>query len=166
MVKSTRDCDVALHLVLYQPEIPPNTGNIIRLCANSGAYLHIIEPCAFSLDDKQCRRAGLDYHAMACVKTYASYTQFQQKFNTDRMFACTTKAKTSYVQPNYQDGDMFVLGPETRGLPDNLLRTFPAERAIKIPMLSTSRSMNLANAAGIILYEAWRQLGFSGVSYS
>ena len=150
-----------LHLVLYEPEIPPNTGNLIRLCANSGAQLHLIEPFGFDLSAKQCRRAGLDYHDLADVKTYVDYAAFCRSYPHARLFSCSTKARTSYVTPNYHDGDMFLFGPETRGLPEYILQATAEARLIQIPMLPGSRSMNLANAAGIVIYEAWRQLKFA-----
>lgn len=155
-----------LHLVLYEPEIPPNTGNIIRLCANSGAQLHLIEPFGFELSAKQCRRAGLDYHDLTHVRRYADYATFCRSHPRARLFSCSTKARTSYVEPNYRDGDMFLLGPETRGLPEHILQATAESQLIQIPMLPSSRSMNLANAAAIVLYEAWRQLDFADLRCS
>ena len=150
-----------LNIVLYEPEIPPNTGNIIRLCANSGANLHLIEPLGFTLDTKQCRRAGLDYHAMACVKTHQSWQDFVNTAKPQRLFACSSKVNTRYSDVKYQDNDFLVFGPETRGLPRDLINQLPNEQRITIPMQDNSRSLNLSNSVAIILFEAWRQLGFS-----
>ncbi len=146
-----------LHIALYQPEIPPNTGNIIRLCANSGAQLHLIHPLGFNLEDKKLRRAGLDYHEFASIQHYPSEAEFIDKHQDRRIFACTTKTKQSYAKVNYQDEDMLLFGPETRGLPEHL-RNNP----IRIPMKPDSRSLNLSNSVAIILYEALRQLEFFG----
>ena len=149
-----------LHVVLFQPEIPPNTGNIIRLCANTGAQLHLIHPIGFTLDDKACRRAGLDYHEWACVKEYKNWQDFQSHNPSLRCFACSTKVSQPYSEINYQDNDALVFGPETRGLPNEMLSHWPEENKIRIPMQANSRSLNLSNAVSVILYEAWRQLGF------
>ncbi len=149
-----------LNIVLYQPEIPPNTGNIIRLCANTGAQLHLIHPLKFELDDKQLRRAGLDYHEWASVKEYQSFEDFQQQHPNTRCFACSTKATQPYSDVSYHDGDALIFGPETRGLPKEILATWPEDQKIRIPMQAESRSLNLSNAVAVILYEAWRQLGF------
>jgi tRNA (cytidine/uridine-2'-O-)-methyltransferase len=149
-----------LHCVLYQPEIPPNTGNIIRLCANSGVQLHLIHPLGFSMEDKYLRRAGLDYYEFANIQQYTSLEEFLQKLQPKRLFACSTKGQQFYHQVSYQAGDTFIFGPETRGLPVNLLNILPPETIIKIPMREGNRSLNLANSVGIILYEAWRQLDF------
>lgn len=146
-----------LHIALHQPEIPPNTGNIIRLCANSGAKLHLIHPLGFELDDKRLRRAGLDYHEWANVVHYTDENEFIQQNENRRIFACTTKTNTLYVSPKYLDEDMFLFGKETKGLPEMLRNRF---QSIRIPMQESSRSINLSNAVSIILYEAWRQLGF------
>lgn len=146
-----------LHVVLFQPEIPPNTGNIIRLCANSGAGLHLINPLGFALDEKKVRRAGLDYHEFTHVTHYENDIEFFQKNDKKRMFACSTKATKNYCDIKYQDNDMLLFGPETKGLSSSILNN---HQAIRIPMLKTSRSINLANAVSIILFEAWRQLGF------
>lgn len=144
-----------LHIALYQPEIPPNTGNIIRLCANTGAALHLIHPLGFALDDKKMRRAGLDYHEFTRISHYDNETAFLTAHEDKRIFACTTKTDRSYADISYHDNDMFLFGPETRGLPDHL-RNNP----IRIPMKETSRSLNLSNSVAIILFEAWRQLDF------
>ncbi len=148
------------HCVLHQPEIPPNTGNIIRLCANTGIQLHLIHPLGFTLDDQRCRRAGLDYHEWASVQNHADLAAFYQTAQPQRIFACSTKGKQYHTMPQYQAGDTFLFGCETKGLPAEVLASLPPEQIIRIPMLATSRSMNLSNAVAVILYEAWRQLGF------
>lgn len=153
-----------LNIALYEPEIPPNTGNLIRLCANSGFQLHLIGQLGFALDDKRLRRAGLDYHEWAEVKHHKHFEDFTRFLGqTDRIFACTTKGKTDYTQPSYQAGDTLLFGPESRGLPIEVLSGFPEENKIRIPMRTESRSLNLSNAAAIISFEAWRQLGFGGI---
>ncbi len=148
-----------LHIALYQPEIPPNTGNIMRLCANTGAGLHLIHPLGFVLDDKRMRRAGLDYQHLASVAQYDHQDSFFSQHQQRRIFCCSTKATQSYDEVEYQQEDMFLFGPETRGLPQDLLERYPA---IRIPMCAASRSLNLSNSVAIILYEAWRQLRFAG----
>ncbi|NJO18574.1 MAG: tRNA (uridine(34)/cytosine(34)/5-carboxymethylaminomethyluridine(34)-2'-O)-methyltransferase TrmL [Thioploca sp.] len=148
------------HCVLYQPEIPPNTGNIIRLCANVGISLHLIHPLGFELNDKQLKRAGLDYHEWVCVQEHDSLTAFLKMIQPKRLFACSTKGRICYVKPHYQPGDSFLFGPETRGLPPSVLETLPTNQVITIPMRPGNRSLNLANAVAVIIYEAWRQLGF------
>jgi len=148
------------HCILYEPEIPPNTGNIIRLCANTGVQLHLIHPLGFDLDDKKLKRAGLDYHECARVHEYHSLALFLEKVQVARLFACSTRGKMCYTVPSYQAEDAFLFGPETRGLPQTLLDQLPPERVIRIPMQVGSRSMNLSNAVAVIIYEAWRQLGF------
>jgi len=150
-----------LHIALFEPEIPPNTGNIIRLCANTGAQLHLIEPLGFELDDSRLRRAGLDYHECAAVKIYVNYQDFLVQNKPERLFAITTKGAVNYSAVNYQSGDFLLLGPETRGLPSDILAALPNEQRLRIPMLPNSRSLNLSNAAAIVLYEAWRQCGFN-----
>jgi tRNA (cytidine/uridine-2'-O-)-methyltransferase len=152
------------HVVLYQPEIPPNTGNIIRLCANCGAQLHLIRPLGFDMADKQLRRAGLDYHEFAQVQIHDDLAAFHQAVAPQRLFACSTRGQQHYTAPEFLPGDAFLFGPETRGLPDALLRQLPAEQLLRIPMLPENRSLNLANAVAIIVYEAWRQQGFAGAS--
>lgn len=150
------------HLVLYQPEIPPNTGNIIRLCANTGATLHLVEPLGFALEDKQLKRAGLDYHEYASLKVHSGWEACLAALEGRRMFALSTRGSRPYDQVEYKPEDVFVFGPETRGLPQELLETFPLEQRIRLPMLAHSRSLNLSNSAAVITYEAWRQNGFSG----
>jgi tRNA (cytidine/uridine-2'-O-)-methyltransferase len=149
-------------LVLFQPEIPPNTGNIIRLCANSGTELHLVKPLGFRLEDKQLLRAGLDYHEFARLTVHEDWEACRQKLAGNRMFALTTKASGRIDRIAYQPGDVFVLGPETRGLPSEVLEEFALEQRLRIPMLPHSRSLNLSNAAAVIVYEAWRQHGFAG----
>ncbi len=149
------------NVVLFEPEIPPNTGNIIRLCANMGCELHLIHPLGFQLEEKKLRRAGLDYHEFATVTEHQNYQTMLDVLNPQRIFACSTKGRTNYDVPNYQQGDTFIFGPETRGLPESLMQQYTEDKIIRIPMLETSRSINLANSVGIILYEAWRQNRFS-----
>lgn len=151
-----------LHVVLYQPEIPPNTGNIIRLCANTGSHLHLIEPLGFELDDKRLRRAGLDYHEFADIQTYKSLDEFIERQQPRQIYACTTRGKRYYSEASYQSGDALLFGPETRGLPQSLLDSMPEEQLLKLPMQADSRSLNLSNATAVFVYEAWRQLGFEG----
>ncbi|MDR3491605.1 MAG: tRNA (uridine(34)/cytosine(34)/5-carboxymethylaminomethyluridine(34)-2'-O)-methyltransferase TrmL [Gammaproteobacteria bacterium] len=149
-----------LHVALYQPEIPPNTGNIIRLCANSGVQLHLIHPLGFSPDNKQLQRAGLDYHTWAQVKHYENYEQFLAQHKPQRLFACSTHGHQNYSDVAYQAGDVFLFGPETRGLPKELLAEIGDDQIIRIPMMPHSRSLNLSNAVAVVVYEAWRQTGF------
>ncbi|MDR3442759.1 MAG: tRNA (uridine(34)/cytosine(34)/5-carboxymethylaminomethyluridine(34)-2'-O)-methyltransferase TrmL [Legionella sp.] len=146
-----------LHIALYQPEIPPNTGNIIRLCANTGAQLHLIHPLGFALDDKRMLRAGLDYHEWASILHYANWQEFVEKNAGRRIFCCTTKGEKNYSDAVYQQEDILLFGAETRGLPDEIRAN---HARIRIPMLETSRSLNLSNSVAIILFEAWRQLQF------
>ena len=150
-----------LHITLYQPEIPPNTGNIMRLCANAGFQLHLIHPLSFVLDDKRLRRAGLDYHEWARVQQHQNFVDFNASIGDRRIFACSTKGEQCYSDARYQDEDVLLMGPETRGLPDAILHDFDAAQIIRIPMQANSRSLNLSNATAIIAYEAWRQLGFA-----
>lgn len=149
-------------LILFQPEIPPNTGNIIRLCANTGTRLHLVQPLGFSLDDKQLQRAGLDYHEYAQLAVHENWQDCLQHFAGRRLFAATTKGGARYCDTAYERGDAFVFGPESRGLPAEILAGFPDQRRIRIPMLAQSRSLNLSNAAAVVVYEAWRQAGFDG----
>lgn len=147
------------NIVLYQPEIPPNTGNIIRLCANTGCQLHLIEPLGFELDDKQLRRAGLDYHEWADVKTYASIDEL----GAERLFALSTRGTCGYHEAEFRPCDYLVFGPETRGLPAEYLGQLEASQVLRLPMLEHSRSLNLSNTVAIVAYEALRQNGFSGL---
>ena len=149
-------------VVLYQPEIPPNTGNIVRLCANSGCRLHLIEPLGFHMDDRVLQRAGLDYHDLAEVRRYRTWEQWQQHHAAKRAVAFTTKASRVYSEFAFQPGDALVFGPETRGLPAPVLAQFEAERCLRLPMKAQQRSLNLSNAVAIAIYEAWRQNGFEG----
>lgn len=150
------------HIVLYQPEIPPNTGNIIRLCANTGCQLHLIHPLGFDLDNKKLRRAGLDYKEYTQLHTYENLQVFTEQTPTDRLFACSTKGRYFYSDAKFRDGDGFIFGPETRGLPMDYLTSLPQQQVLRIPMLENSRSMNLSNSVSVVVYEAWRQLGFTG----
>lgn len=147
-------------IVLYEPEIPPNTGNIIRLCANTGAKLHLVKPLGFSLEDKQLKRAGLDYHEYANLQVHENWEACKQALAGKRMFALTTKGSTRHTDLNFQIGDVFVFGPETRGLPQDIRDEFLPEHRVRLPMLPDSRSLNLSNSAAILLYEAWRQIDF------
>lgn len=169
------------NIVLYQPEIPPNTGNIIRLCANTGCTLHLIEPLGFDITDKHLKRAGLDHIMKVPLKRYASFSQYLESINIseqlidsnssvnsdnsnnqhNRIFLCSTKANKLYNNTQFKPHDTFVFGPETRGLPMSILDSFPNEQKIKIPMLADSRSLNLSNSVAVIIYEAWRQIEFS-----
>jgi len=151
-----------LNIVLFEPEIPPNTGNIIRLCANTGFKLHIIEPMGFAWDDKRLRRAGLDYHEFAAVTRHASYEAFLEAQKPERLFALTTKGTPAHSAVSYKQGDYLLFGPETRGLPATILDILPAQQKIRIPMMPDSRSMNLSNAVSVVVYEAWRQLDYAG----
>lgn len=151
-----------LQIVLYQPEIPPNTGNIIRLCANTGARLHLIRPLGFELDDKRLRRAGLDYHEFASLKVHDSLQAYLEAESPQRLFACTTRGERHHSEVAFRRGDGLLFGPETRGLPQEVLAGLPAERRLRLPMLPESRSLNLSNAVAVFIYEAWRQLGFEG----
>jgi tRNA (cytidine/uridine-2'-O-)-methyltransferase len=150
------------HIILFQPEIPPNTGNIIRLCANTGSKLHLVKPLGFALEDKQLRRAGLDYHEFATLQVHENWIDCLDVLQGHRIFAASTKGSTRYDGIDYKAGDVFVFGPETRGLPPEILETFAPERRIRLPMLPHSRSLNLSNSAAIMVYEAWRQNGFAG----
>lgn len=149
-------------IVLFEPEIPPNTGNIIRLCANTGTQLHLVQPLGFALEDKQLKRAGLDYHEYAELKVHEAWPACQAALAGRRMFAMTTKGSKQYDEVSFQPGDVFVFGPESRGLPEDVRAQFPPEQRLRLPMLPHSRSLNLANSAAVIVYEAWRQQGFAG----
>lgn len=148
------------HIALFEPEIPPNTGNIIRLCANTGSTLHLVEPLGFSLDDKRMKRAGLDYHEYAQVQLHPTLKQLTAAFARDRIFACSTKGRQRYDQIHFRPGDLLLFGPETRGLPDSVLGELPEQQCLRVPMLAGNRSLNLANAVAVIVYEAWRQQDF------
>ena len=148
------------HIVLYQPEIPPNTGNIIRLCANTGSHLHVVHPLGFELDDKRLRRAGLDYHEFASVLQHQNLNDCLASLPNQRVFALSTRGRQRYDQVSYQAGDIFLFGPETRGLPQEVLDSLPAEQRLRLPMVNGQRSLNLSNTAAIMLYEAWRQMDF------
>lgn len=152
-----------MHVVLYQPEIPPNTGNIIRICANTGASLHLIRPLGFDWDDKRMRRAGLDYHDFTRVTLHDSLAACEQQLHTNRWFAMTTKGSRNFAEVAFNAQDVLLFGPETRGLPDELLARWPGDRKLRIPMQASSRSINLANSVAITLYEAWRQRGYDGI---
>ncbi|MDP3089384.1 MAG: tRNA (uridine(34)/cytosine(34)/5-carboxymethylaminomethyluridine(34)-2'-O)-methyltransferase TrmL [Nitrospira sp.] len=149
-------------LILYQPEIPPNTGNIIRLCANTGVRLHLVKPLGFSLEDKQLLRAGLDYHEFATITVHESWADCAEKFTHRRIFAASTKGTRRYDLNVYASGDVFLFGPETRGLPVELIEAVPEAQRIRVPMRPESRSLNLSNAVSVVLYEALRQTGFEG----
>lgn len=152
------------HIVLFEPEIPPNTGNIIRLCANTGAALHLIEPLGFKLEDKQLKRAGLDYHEYATLQVHKNWADCKAALTGKRMFALTTKGSSRYTDVQFQAEDVFVFGPETRGLPEEIRNEFMPEFRLRLPMLPETRSLNLSNSAAVLLYEAWRQAGFEGGS--
>ncbi len=150
------------HIALLEPEIPPNTGNIIRLCANTGCSLHLIEPLGFELDDKRLRRAGLDYHEFAAVKSYANLEACLHAVKPQRVFALSTKGTRCFSEVAFTPGDMFLFGPESRGLPASVREGLPQDQVLRIPMQPDSRSLNLSNSAAVLLYEAWRQQGFAG----
>ncbi len=149
-------------IVLFEPEIPPNTGNIIRLCANTGADLHLVKPLGFTLEDKQLKRAGLDYHEYANLVVHENWADCKAALAGKRLFAITTKGSTQHSDIQFKAGDVFIFGPETRGLPEEIRNEFTAEQRIRLPMLPNSRSLNLSNSAAVLLYEAWRQIGFEG----
>ena len=149
-----------MHIVLFEPEIPPNTGNIMRLAANTGCRLHLIEPLGFELEDKQLRRAGLDYRDWADVRRHDSYKNFLNCSEFNNLYAFTTRAQKSYSDVSYRADDALLFGPETRGLPDEILNSLASDNKLRIPMVADSRSLNLSNTVSIAVYEAWRQLGF------
>ena len=151
-----------LHVVLYQPEIPPNTGNVIRLCANSGARLHLIRPLGFDLEHAKLRRAGLDYHEFANVHVHDDVDAFVLDAKPHRLFALSTRGRHAYTDVRYGEDDAVVFGPETRGLPQTLLDSLPPEQRLRLPMRPNNRSLNLSNAVAVVVYEAWRQMGFAG----
>jgi tRNA (cytidine/uridine-2'-O-)-methyltransferase len=148
------------HVILYQPEIPPNTGNVIRMCANTGTRLHLIAPLGFDIDEKAVRRAGMDYAELADVQVWQSLDECMAAIGKPRWFAVSTRGTKRYDSVQFADGDAFVFGPETRGLPQTVLDGCPAERRLYIPMRAGNRSLNLSNAAAVVVYEAWRQRGF------
>lgn len=151
-----------LNVILFQPEIPPNTGNIIRLCANTGASLHLIEPLGFELDDAKLRRAGLDYHEFAEVRVHSNIEACFSLLNRERVFAFSRHASSPFNEVKYQHGDAFLFGRETQGLPNELLTSLPVNQRLRLPMREGQRSLNLSNAVAITVYEAWRQLGYAG----
>lgn len=152
------------HVVLYRPEIPPNTGNIIRLCANTGSRLHLIHPLGFELDDARLRRAGLDYREWAEVREYASLAEFEEAVQPRRLLAFTTKATRGYEHAGYAAGDALLFGPETSGLPPQILEDVGSGARFRLPMVPGSRSLNLSNSVAVVVYEAWRQQGFAGAA--
>jgi tRNA (cytidine/uridine-2'-O-)-methyltransferase len=151
-----------LEVVLYRPEIPPNTGNVIRLAANAGARLHLVEPLGFSMDDRRLKRAGLDYHELADVQVHRDWRACRRALAANRLFAVSTRGALNYAEARYAQGDGFVFGPETSGLPPQMLEEFAPGRRLRLPMRPGNRSLNLSNAVAVVLFEAWRQLGFSG----
>jgi tRNA (cytidine/uridine-2'-O-)-methyltransferase len=151
-----------LEVVLYHPEIPPNTGNVIRLCANAGARLHLVEPLGFSMDHRQLRRAGLDYHEFATVIVHPGWAQCLKALPEGRIFAVSTRGTVRHTEAAYRTGDAFVFGPETAGLPADVLESFAANRRLRLPMRPGNRSLNLSNAVAVVVFEAWRQLDFAG----
>jgi tRNA (cytidine/uridine-2'-O-)-methyltransferase len=153
-----------LHVVLYEPEIPPNTGNIIRLCANTGTHLHLVGPLGFSLDDARLKRAGLDYHELANTHRYEDWPCYLERNAGKRLWAFSTRGKRLYSEAAFRAGDALLFGPETRGLPQALLDELGTEHSLRLPMVADSRSLNLSNTVSIALYEALRQLGFGGLA--
>lgn len=151
-------------VILYEPEIPPNTGNVIRLCANTGARLHLIRPLGFTLEDAQLRRAGLDYHEYAQLQVHDTLDAALAVISPARLFALSTRNSTRYDQVAFAPGDAFLFGPETRGLPDDVLRMIPEGQRLRLPMRPDNRSLNLSNAVAVVVFEAWRQQGFAGAS--
>jgi len=149
-------------IALYEPKMPANTGNIIRLAANCGYHLHLIEPLAFNFEDKQLRRAGLDYHDLANVTIHPNFTEFLSSVKGQRILALTTKGTAFYHQLQYQKDDILLFGSETSGLPDDILKSLPSESKLRLPMQPDSRSLNLSNTVAIVSYESWKQLGFKG----
>ena len=149
-------------IVLYRPEIPPNTGNVIRLCANTGSRLHLVEPLGFTLDDRNLRRAGLDYHELATLTVHVDWNACRKALGDRRLFALSTRGSRSFADVQYRKGDAFVFGGETAGLPEALLETFEPPQRLRLPMVAGNRSLNLSNAAAVVVFEAWRQLGYEG----
>lgn len=152
------------NIVLYEPEIPPNTGNIMRLCANTGCNLHLIHPLGFDLDEKKLRRAGMDYRDMATVKEYKNFAEFTAAFPNQKIYALTTKGQQPYNAVQFKEDDILLFGPETRGLPDEVLETLSNTQKLRLPMLEDSRSLNLSNTVAIVTYEALRQQNFTGLA--
>lgn len=155
------------HVILFQPEIPPNTGNVIRLCANTGARLHLVKPLGFTLEDAQLRRAGLDYHEYATLQVHESLGEALEAIAEEnrappRLFALSTRGSTRFDAPRYRRGDAFLFGPETRGLPGTVLETVTDEYRLRLPMRPNNRSLNLSNTVAVVVFEAWRQIGFEG----
>jgi tRNA (cytidine/uridine-2'-O-)-methyltransferase len=153
-----------LHVILFRPEIPPNTGNVIRLCANTGASLHLIRPLGFTLDDARLRRAGLDYHEYARIVVHDDLDQCLASLGAPRVFAFTTRARSAHVDAQFADDDALLFGCETAGLPAEVLESIPSGQRLRLPMHPNSRSLNLSNTVAVAVYEAWRQLGFNGAS--
>ncbi len=151
-----------IDVLLYQPEIPPNTGNVIRLCANTGARLHLIQPLGFELEDRQLRRAGLDYHEYATLRVHPDLDAALAAIAPRRLFALSTRGRQRYDQPRYRPGDAFLFGPETRGLPQQVLDALPEPQRLRLPMRPDNRSLNLSNSVAVVVFEAWRQMGFAG----
>jgi tRNA (cytidine/uridine-2'-O-)-methyltransferase len=152
------------HIVLFEPEIPPNTGNVIRLCANTGATLHLIKPLGFRLDDRSLQRSGLDYHDLAAVDVHTNLEECLGRLHGSRQFAVETGGRSRYSDAAFRAGDVFVFGPETRGLPGAAMERIGRENSLFIPMRENSRSINLSNSVALVLFEAWRQVGFAGAS--
>ena len=151
-----------LHVILFQPEIPPNTGNVIRLCANTGAHLHLVRPLGFELDDARLRRAGLDYHEWAAMQVHDSLDACLAALGSPRVFAFSARARRHFGEVAYREGDALLFGPETRGLPAEVLDALPGEQLLTLPMREGQRSLNLSNAVAVAVFEAWRQLGYAG----
>jgi len=152
------------NIVLFEPEIPPNTGNIIRLCANTGCQLHLIKPLGFDMEEKALRRAGLDYHEWANVRIHENYADFLEKEQPVTLYALTTKGKATHSETQFKEGDFLMFGPETRGLPEDVRESIPFEQWLRLPMKESSRSMNLSNTVAVMIFEAWRQNGYAGGS--
>ena len=152
------------NIVLFEPEIPPNTGNIIRLCANTGCQLHLIKPLGFDMEEKALRRAGLDYHEWANVRIHENYADFLEKEKPKTIYALTTKGKATHSETQFKEGDFLMFGPETRGLPEDVRMSIPFEQWLRLPMMPDSRSMNLSNTVAVMIFEAWRQNGYVGGS--
>ncbi|HEV7391457.1 MAG TPA: tRNA (cytidine(34)-2'-O)-methyltransferase [Burkholderiales bacterium] len=152
------------HIVLFEPEIPPNTGNALRLASNTGARLHLVRPLGFTLRDRQLLRAGLDYTDLSCLAVHDDWGACLTQLGSHRLFAVTTRGLQRYDAPQYRANDVFVFGPETRGLPDVVIDAVPEERRIRVPMRTANRSLNLSNTVAVVVYEAWRQLGYDGAS--